>query len=97
MVQYAFELDDIQSNIARAETICIKAAEQGAKVVVFPEAAPTGRYTTFPVAPICSSTRCDCLGPKQIALYGSRESSIWESLCAPLKLATTGNCTTPHS
>ena len=91
MVQYAFELDDIQSNIARAETICIKA------VVVFPEAAPTGRYTTFPVAPICSSTRCDCLGPKQIALYGSRESSIWESLCAPLKLATTGNCTTPHS
>ena len=48
MAQYAFVLDDIPSNIAKAEAVCTKAAARGAKVVVFPEAALTGSLHNLP-------------------------------------------------
>ena len=42
MVQHAFQLDDVPSNLAKAEAICMEAAEKGARVVVFPEGAFIG-------------------------------------------------------
>jgi len=48
MVQHAFQLDDVPSNLAKAEAICSDAAEQGARVVVFPEGALTGSLHYLP-------------------------------------------------
>ncbi len=48
MVQYAFKLDDVSSNAAKAEAICAEAAEKGARVVVFPEGALTGSLHYLP-------------------------------------------------
>jgi predicted amidohydrolase len=48
MAQYAFLLDNVPANIAKAEAVCTEAAAKGAKVVVFPETALTGSLENLP-------------------------------------------------
>ena len=51
MIQATFFLDDIPANIAKTESLCAQAAERGAKVIVFPEAALTGSLHHLPKSP----------------------------------------------